>query len=325
MWQPSGPCYTIRMHSWAKQKAFTIVELLIVIIVIAILAAITIVAYTGIQGRAKESALSAVATQAGRQLLAYAPLNLDMYPMESQFADPNFRATTLNLPVDSPERVYDYYVSDNQKAFCLSVTDTTASPEVARAFTQAGQEVAGRCVKNLAPNPSFESSLGSWTTSGAASQSRTSGGAHGDWGLSVTRTTSGDPYASLHIGGIDLGSDYTVSIWVRGGGSIQTSSGSQLQELYGSYRTMRTLVGPGTIPTPAWTKYSGSFTTPSDLSGSVRYVLRPGLNAGESLSYDAAMLVAGSTEYPYRDGSFADWSWTGVSNNSSSFGPVQPL
>lgn len=38
-----------------KQKAFTIVELLIVIVVIGILAAITIVAYNGIQARAKNT------------------------------------------------------------------------------------------------------------------------------------------------------------------------------------------------------------------------------------------------------------------------------
>lgn len=40
-----------------KIKGFTIVELLIVIVVIAILAAIGIVAYTGIQGRAHDSAV----------------------------------------------------------------------------------------------------------------------------------------------------------------------------------------------------------------------------------------------------------------------------
>lgn len=43
------------MKAWARQKGFTIVELLIVIVVIAILAAITVVAYNGIQGRANVS------------------------------------------------------------------------------------------------------------------------------------------------------------------------------------------------------------------------------------------------------------------------------
>lgn len=44
---------------WAKNKqlGFTIVELLIVIVVIAILAAITVVAYTGIQNRAYDTAV----------------------------------------------------------------------------------------------------------------------------------------------------------------------------------------------------------------------------------------------------------------------------
>ncbi|MCD8561823.1 prepilin-type N-terminal cleavage/methylation domain-containing protein [Candidatus Saccharibacteria bacterium] len=48
---------------WEKQKAFTIVELLIVIVVIAILAAITIVAYTGVTQRAKNSAQASLLSQ----------------------------------------------------------------------------------------------------------------------------------------------------------------------------------------------------------------------------------------------------------------------
>lgn len=43
------------MKSWAKQPGFTIVELLIVIVVIGILAAITIVAYNGIQQRSRDA------------------------------------------------------------------------------------------------------------------------------------------------------------------------------------------------------------------------------------------------------------------------------
>jgi len=53
------------MKSWAKQAGFTIVELLIVIVVIGILAAITIVVYNGIQTRAENAkTISAVAAYA---------------------------------------------------------------------------------------------------------------------------------------------------------------------------------------------------------------------------------------------------------------------
>ncbi len=51
---------------------FTIVELLIVIVVIAILAAISIVAYNGIQGRARASAHAHAASQAEREIMTYA-------------------------------------------------------------------------------------------------------------------------------------------------------------------------------------------------------------------------------------------------------------
>ena len=47
-----------------KQQGFTIVELLIVIVVIGILAAITIVAYNGIQNRAKTTQAKTVANAA---------------------------------------------------------------------------------------------------------------------------------------------------------------------------------------------------------------------------------------------------------------------
>lgn len=59
----------------SKQSGFTIVELLIVIVVIAILAAITIVAYNGIQSRAKTSSAQSAANTLMKKLEAYNTIN----------------------------------------------------------------------------------------------------------------------------------------------------------------------------------------------------------------------------------------------------------
>lgn len=68
------------MKSWAKQTGFTIVELLIVIVVIGILAAITIVAYNGIQNRAYDGAVQQDLSSIGKKLELYKIDNNDLYP-----------------------------------------------------------------------------------------------------------------------------------------------------------------------------------------------------------------------------------------------------
>ena len=60
-------------------KGFTIVELLIVIVIIGILAAITIVAYNGIQNRGKTSSGQQTAAQIVKKLEAYNAIN-SAYP-----------------------------------------------------------------------------------------------------------------------------------------------------------------------------------------------------------------------------------------------------
>jgi prepilin-type N-terminal cleavage/methylation domain-containing protein len=53
------------------RSGFTIVELLIVVVVIAILAAVSIVAYTNIQNRTYDSAVQSDLRNAGQQILSY--------------------------------------------------------------------------------------------------------------------------------------------------------------------------------------------------------------------------------------------------------------
>ena len=59
------------MKRGQKQTGFTIVELLIVIVVIGILAAITIVAYNGMQAKAKNSSLQSTVSQLQKMVEAY--------------------------------------------------------------------------------------------------------------------------------------------------------------------------------------------------------------------------------------------------------------
>ena len=63
-----------------KQSGFTIVELLIVIVVIAILAAITIVAYNGIQARSKNSAAQTTAATVVKKAELY-NTEIGYYPL----------------------------------------------------------------------------------------------------------------------------------------------------------------------------------------------------------------------------------------------------
>ncbi len=97
---------------WAnKSRGFTIVELLIVVVVIAILAAITIVSYNGISRQAKNSALQSDIASAIKKIeAAKVTSGTGSYP-----------ATLSSIGVTSASLTYNY-VSENN-TYCIEATN----------------------------------------------------------------------------------------------------------------------------------------------------------------------------------------------------------
>jgi prepilin-type N-terminal cleavage/methylation domain-containing protein len=92
----------------SKERGFTIVELLIVIVVIAILAAISIVAYNGIQNRANDSAVQSDLANFAKKIQVYRVYN-DEYPATAaQLDDSNvdWRASTGAYATDTQNAYY---------------------------------------------------------------------------------------------------------------------------------------------------------------------------------------------------------------------------
>lgn len=99
-----------RAHS-----AFTLIELLIVIVVIAILAAISIVMYNGIQTQAAETTLKSSLRQAATQL-GIDQTNTETYPLTKEAANDN-----KGLTADASVR-FEY--TSNGTTYCLTATST---------------------------------------------------------------------------------------------------------------------------------------------------------------------------------------------------------
>ena len=107
--------YAYLSHKSTYRRGFTIVELLIVIVIIAILAALTYVGYTAISNRAIDSTLKSDLTQAAKKLNYDKVDNNDAYPNPT--LPPNIKASDGNA---------FEYTSDGT-SYCLSITSTKSS------------------------------------------------------------------------------------------------------------------------------------------------------------------------------------------------------
>ena len=196
------------------QKGFTIVELLIVIVVIGILAAITIVAYNGIQERARGASVSAALSQAATKLAVYQVDNPDTYPADKAALD------AIGIK-DSGSITYQYSRSTSTpNTYCLTATTGPTSYKIAN--TDA-VPAAGACpghgaggvaaITNMIPNPSAETDTANWSSVSATLVQSA------DFAYSGTKSVKVTPGATTYTGvrftipGV-IGTQYTYSAYV---------------------------------------------------------------------------------------------------------------
>ena len=112
-----------------KERGFTIVELLIVIVVIAILAAITIVAYNGIQQRARNSSYQDAASQLQTKVEAWVAVN-GTYPADTD--------VTGGLVDSTDPKATEAALDAALKAKIVAGTTPSATTPVAYAYCTSG-------------------------------------------------------------------------------------------------------------------------------------------------------------------------------------------
>tara|TARA_B100001245_G_scaffold100561_1_gene73094 strand:- start:8937 stop:9464 length:528 start_codon:yes stop_codon:yes gene_type:complete len=108
-----------------QQKGFTIVELLIVVVVIGILAAIVIVAYNGIQNSANEAAVKSDLAQFAKNLEIYKTKNGAYPSSRSHLENANVKITRGSY-VTNRNNVY-YYIENVSQHYALGVIAASGS------------------------------------------------------------------------------------------------------------------------------------------------------------------------------------------------------
>lgn len=302
------------MNGARKNAGFTIVELLIVIVVIGILAAITVVAYNGIQERARVATITTDLSGATR-LLALHETDKGSYPA-------TLAETNDNQGVKaSAGTTYQY--STTGSTYCLTATKGAASYKVSNdAMTPtaggcAGHGVGGvAAITNHATNPSFESNTTSAGTANGATLTRQASSAIiGGYGVRVSAPANSinDSGINLSTGNVTSGTTYTFSASVRS--LIATSYRLSVQGTFGTGNSPTTAFNAGEVKRLSTTVAATGTGKPAV------YILRSNGAVVTDFDVDGVMQTEGSTLYNYADGTSANWIWNSTVNNSTSTGP----
>jgi len=295
------------MISAKKQSGFTIVELLIVIVVIGILAAITIVAFNGVQNKANIAALQSDLSNASKKL-QIDKVNTGAFPDTLAAADGGKGITGSGNTALT-------YVKDGTN-YCLAAARGSNLYKITNATTVT----TGTCnpvITNLIENPSLETDTTNWYphTNYTGERVAVSDG----WAYKATRNTSGS--VAIYINRtsaipVTPNTTYTASVWI---------TPALTMNLNVEIREGTSTVGLGTqtytaIPANTPTRLSVTATTTATTTTAHLTVLSTSGVTGDAMTLDKAMFTQGSTLYAYSDGNTPGWNWAGAFNNSISSG-----
>ncbi len=196
---------------WAKQKGFTIVELLIVVVVIAILATITIVAYNGIQDRARDSAAKSAIASAAKGLEAAKIQSPDQrYP------------SSLPTGMPSVNSIYEYNSGTND--YCFSYANGSTQYFITSRHRTPTPGFCNGLIGWWPFNGSVEDKMRGAVSSAEASVSGVGQNGQADSGWFMAND-SGSRYVQTDL--LFSPQNFTASVWFNpngGGGSSGFSS-----------------------------------------------------------------------------------------------------
>ncbi len=322
---------TFTQQTTLHRSGFTIVELLIVVVVIAILAAITIVAYNGIQNRAKASAAQATAKQAYTKIQSFAIQNAEIFPTEAELE-------AIGLKNENGVSYqYRFDNSSNPKTFCITATTNSVSYFVSNSKSSPtlggcdGHGTNGQpAITNLHINPQVAlngSQFGAQTPSGNITSRSPNGGPDGQATYDVTTTVNGQLRIAFKSGAMSMpvtaGEQYNFSFYLYSSISIP---GTNIEVNFSSPTTY-VLFPIGNVDI-GWKRYNAVVTVPTGITNlSSAQLMSPGSISSSSANFKITkvQITKGSTLYEFADGYSPGWIWNGTPGASSSTGPpLQP-